>query len=169
MKPIKVTAAALLFVFVSSAGAFSGKVVLPEKTEIKVKFDSALQINSGKLQPGLTLSIYLAEDIKVGGITIVEASAEGTAKVEEIVEASRPGKPGKITVAFSELGTKGKYRTAKDAKIKLAGSIEREGKSRKLLSILFIFGLFIKGSQGEIDTAQEYTATISETIVLESD
>ena len=157
-----------LIVFFSSSEIMAGKVVLPEGTGIKVNFEPSMEVKSGKLQKGVTLVIYLAEDIKVGGKTIVEAGAEGLAKVENAVESSRPGKPGQIVVKFVELGSKGKYNTLNDAKIKLAGSIDNQGKGRKLLSWLFIFGLFIKGSQGEIDTSQSYMATIAETIVLES-
>ncbi len=159
---------AVLLVSLLPAGAFAGKVVLPEETAIKVKFDPAIKINSGKLQPGLTLTIFLAQDVKIGGATIIEAGAEGTAKVEEIVPASRPGDPGKIKISFVDLGTKGKYHAADNARIKLGGFVENEGKGRKLLSWVFVLGLFIKGSQGEIDNMLEYPAIIKETTVLET-
>ena len=168
MKSLKLIMMVALFLSILFSGAYAGKVVLPEGTEIKVNFEPTMKVDSGKLQPGLTLAIYLAEDIKIGGKTIVEAGAEGLAKVKSTVEASRPGKRGHIIISFTELGAKGKYNTLNNAKIKLAGSVENEGKNRKLLSWLFIFGLFIKGSQGEIDTAQSYLATIDETIVLET-
>ena len=158
-----------LVVFMVPAASFAGKVVLPEDTEIKVKFDPAMMVDSGKLQAGVTISIYLAEDIKIGGKTIVEAGAEGTAKVEEAVSASRPGKPGMIKIAFVALAPKGAYSAGDGEMIKLAGVAADEGKSRKFVSWLFIAGLFIKGQQGAIDTALEYPATISETIILKSD
>jgi hypothetical protein len=169
MKAIKMILLVAVIAMISSSAAMAGKVVLPEGTEIKVNFDPAMKVNSGKLQTGVNLAIFLAEDIKVGGKTIVEAGAEGVAKVENAVSSSRPGKPGQIVIKFIELGTKGKYTTQENARIKLAGSVEDKGKGRKVLSWLFIFGLFIKGSQGEIDTGQAYPATIAETVVLESD
>jgi hypothetical protein len=168
MKAVKLTAAMVLLVSLLSAGAAEGKVVLPEGTEIKVKFDPSVMVRSGKLQPGIILSIFLAEDIKIGGKTIIEAGAEGKAKVEEIVEAARVGKPGYIKVSFIDLEPKGEYKTISGERIKLAGTVEGKGKSRKVLSILFILGLFIKGSPGEIDNAQEYPASISETVVLDN-
>ncbi|MBU8920735.1 MAG: hypothetical protein KOO63_02635 [Bacteroidales bacterium] len=151
------------------AASFAAKVVLPEETEIKVKFDPAMMIDSGKLQAGVTISIYLAEDIKIGGKTIIEAGAEGTAKVEEAVSASRRGKPGMIKIAFVSLAPKGAYAAADGEMIKLSGAIENEGGSRKLISWIFIAGLFIKGQQGTIDTALEYPAMIGETIILKSE
>ncbi|MBN2183974.1 MAG: hypothetical protein JW746_01470 [Candidatus Krumholzibacteriota bacterium] len=163
-----ITAVVLVVLFVSTA-VNAGKVVVPEGTELKVRFDPAMQISSGKLQPGISISIYLAEDVKVGGKTIIEAGAEGTAKVEEIIDSSRPGKPGAIKVAFVDLGTKGKYKTAEDAVIKLSGTVEAKGKSRKIVSWLFILGAFISGTDGEIDTTLDYPAKIVETVVLESE
>ncbi len=168
MRSAKLLIAVVLVVIFLSAAADAGKVRIPEGTELKIRFDSVIQVNSGKLQPGIILSIYLADDIKVGGKTIIEAGAEGTAKVEEITEASRPGKPGFIKVSFVDLGTKGKYRITGNGSIKLSGSTEAEGKSRKLLSWLFILGVFISGTDGEVDSALDYPATTAETIVLES-
>ncbi len=115
------------------------------------------------------MKIVLAEDIKIGGKTIVEKGAGGTAVVEEAVKASKPGKPGKIKVTFFDLETKGDYKAAAlNGKIMLAGSVSDEGGGRKIISWIFILGLFIKGGQGEIDTALDYTATVAESIILES-
>ncbi len=169
MKVLKSAIAVILAVLFLSTAATAGKVVVPEGTEVKVRFGEGVEVSSGKLQPGITLSIYLAEDVKVGGATIIEAGAEGKAKVEEIKESSRPGKPGSIKIAFVELGTKGKYKTAGDAVIKLSGGVEAEGKSRKLVSWLFILGAFISGTDGEVDTTMDYPAKIVETVVLESE
>jgi hypothetical protein len=148
--------------------AFAGKVQLTKDTQLKVKFDSPKRISSGSLQKGEDVAIYLAEDFKIGGETIIEAGAKGTAKVKEVVKASRPGKPGKIAISFVSLGSKGAYKAAGGKEIKLTGSIGDDGGGRKILSWLFILGLFIKGGQGQIDTALEYPATVAETIILES-
>lgn len=168
MKAVRLIALMILFSSLLAAGVANAKVVLPEGTEIKIKFDPAVKVHSGKLQPGIILTILLAEDIKIGGKTIIEAGAVGKAKVEEIVEAARVGKPGYIKVSFMDLEPKGGYKTISGENIKLAGVVEGKGKGRKVLSLLFILGLFIKGSPGEIDTAQEYPASISETVVLDT-
>ena len=119
--------------------------------------------------PSLVLATAAnAEDVKIGGITIVEAGATGTAEVKEAIAASKPGNPGKIVLAFTDLEPKGQYISIEGSKIKLSGEIEEEGGGRKILSLLFILGLFIKGGEGEVDTALEYEATVEETIILES-
>lgn len=160
---------AIVAVFALPVDAFAGKVSLPkDMTGIKVKFDPALRIDSGRILEGDSIVIYLAQDIKIGGITIVEAGARGTAVATKVVKASKPGDPGKIELSFVEMNPKGSYRSKGGSTIKLAGVVSDDGGGRKILSWLFIFGLFIKGGQGEIDTSLEYPATVGETIILES-
>ena len=168
MKSIKLTVVALIVISLLPVCASAGKVVLPEETEVKMKFGASIKINSGKLQKGLEVPVYLAENIEIGGKTIIEKGAEGKAEVVEIVESSKPGNPGYIKLSFTELDTKGDYRTADGEMIKLAGVVEDKGKGRKVLSLLFVLGLFIGGSEGEIDTSQVYTATVGETVILQT-
>ncbi len=168
MRKAMLSAIAIFAVALVPAMVSAAKVIVPEGTEIKVKFDAAAEVNSGKLGKGAVVKIFLVEDIKIGGKTIVEAGAEGTAAVEDAVAASRPGDPGKIKIAFVDLNTKGAYKASDDGKIKLSGSVADEGGGRKIISWIFILGLFIKGGQGEIDTALDYPATIAESVILES-
>jgi hypothetical protein len=168
MRSITLAALAILAVVMAPAAVLAGKVAVPEGTQLKVKFDSTKKIDSGKLHEGDTISISLVEGVTIGGKTIVEAGATGIATVKEAVRASKPGKPGKIVVSFVELSPKGSYRSKDGSMIKLAGVAEDKGGGRKIISWLFILGLFIKGGQGDIDTALEYPATVGETIILES-
>ncbi len=169
MKKFELTVVALMVVCLLPAAVLAGKVVLPEDTAIKVKFGSSIRVNSGMLQKGLEVPIYLAEDITIGGKTIVEEGAEGSAEVLEMERASRPGDPGYIKLGFKELNTRGEYHTADGSMIKLAGVAENKGKSRKVLSWVFILGLFISGGEGEIDTSQVYPARVEETVILQTD
>ncbi len=157
----------LLFLF-SATVANAGKVTLVEGTAVKVRFDPNMKITSGKLGKGIPLLIYLAEDIKVGGITIVEAGAEGKAEVLEVIPASRPSKGGSIKVGFTELTPKGEYNTLDGSGIKLGGTIEAKGKNKKYMIFLLGIGLLLKGGQGEIDTGKTYEAQIKETIIMQS-
>ncbi|MCD6380428.1 hypothetical protein J7M07_08310 [bacterium] len=168
MKKIKLIVAALIVTLLLPVCAFAGKIVLPEGTEVKLKFDPSIKINSGKLQKGMEVPVYLAEDVEIGGKAIIEKDAKGKAEVVEIVESSKPGNPGYIKLSFSELDTKGEYKTANGEMIKLAGVIEDKGKGRKVLSLMFILGLFIKGSDGEIDASQVCIATVKETVILQT-
>jgi len=162
---ILMTLVALLIV----PNAFGGKVQLPEGTEVKVRFDPEMKVSSGKLMKGIPLLIYLAEPIMIGGKTIVEEGSQGKAEVLEVREASKPGKPGYIKVGFVEIEPKGEYSTLDESNIKLSGEAEAEGKGKKLLSYLLIFGLFIKGGQAELPVDQVYTAKIKETIIMQSE
>jgi hypothetical protein len=157
----------LVTVLFLGVAAEAGKVMLPEGTQIKVRFPANVKISSGKLGAGVPLLFNLEESITIGGKAIVEKGAEGTAVIKEVVKASKPGKAGKIVIDFVDLQPKGAFKTPENAKIKLSGSITAEGKGKKLMSYLFIFGLFIKGGQGEISPNVSYTAQIAESIILE--
>jgi hypothetical protein len=147
----------------------AGKIQLSEGTEVKVRFDVGQKLTSAKLMKNLPLPIVLAEPVVIGGKTVIEEGAAGEAEVVKVKEASKPGKPGYLKIAFAALEPKGEYKTADGSKIVLGGEIEAEGKGRKLLSYLFIFGLFIKGSQAELPAGEVYTATGAENIMLESE
>ena len=158
--------AILLAVPITHAATFQ----LPAGTEVKLKFNADARINSGEMEPGAKLAVTLAEPIRIGDVLLVAAGASGTAVVTEVEKASAPGKPGKIVVEFTELGTRGGYRTVDGTPLKLAGKVEKIGKGKKTLAYVTIVGIFlIKGGQGEIDTGEVYTATIGETVVLQSD
>jgi hypothetical protein len=163
-------AAALVIGLAGVMTARAATFQLPEGTEVKVKFNSDTQINSGKVTVGDNLAITLAEPLKIGDVLLVAEGAAGTATVKEVKKAKAPGAPGKMVVEFVNIGTRGGYRTVDGAAIKLSGQIERTGKGKKLLAYVTIVGIFlIKGGQGEIDPNEIYTAKIAETVVLQSD
>jgi hypothetical protein len=168
MKAIRTFVAALAVILIIPVAASAAKVVLAEETEVKVSFDPEIRVNSGMLQVGLSVPIILAEDITIGGKTIVEKGAPGTAEVLEIERASRPGDPGYIKIGFRKLSPRGEYSTATGEMIKLSGEVENRGKSRKVLSWLFILGLFLSGKEGELDSSQVYTAEVAETVIMET-
>ncbi len=147
----------------------AGKIQIPDGTEVKVIFDPNLQLNSGKVEKGIPLMVNLYEPIVIGGITVVEKGAIGTAVVEDVQKSGKPGKPGFIKVRITELEPKGEFEAVDaGAKIKLDGVIENKGGGKKLLSFLLGFGLIIKGGQGQIDTSKPYTAKVAESIILEN-
>ena len=157
-----------IFLSAISGLLYAGKIEVPEEEVVKIRFESATPITSGTVTKGIPLLIRLEEAIMVGDEILVEKGAQGTAIVSEVEKASKPGKPGKIKIEFSEIEPKGSYVSLDDSKIKLSGSVESQGKGKKLLSLLFIAGLFIKGGEAVINTDSVYTATIAESIILES-
>ena len=53
MKVLKPAIAVILAVMFLSTAASAGKVVVPEGTEVKVRFGEGVEVSSGKLQPGI--------------------------------------------------------------------------------------------------------------------
>jgi len=158
-----------IFVFLCVPVSKAGKVQIPEGTEVKVKFDPSMNISSRNLQPGIPLLIYLAQSIEVGGKVIVEEGAMGKAQVLEVKRASKPGKPGYLKVGFVSVEPKGEYNTTDGSDIKLKGEVEVNGKGKKLLSWIFIFGLFIKGGEAKLPSDATYTVFTAETVRLSND
>lgn len=146
---------------------FAATYQLPAGQEIMVKFKASGKISSGDVIAGVPLVIELAEPIMIGDKTIVEAGAEGKAIVKEAKKAGAPGKPGSITIEFTELSTKGAFKTVDGKPFKLEGSASHVGKGKKTLAFITIIGIvLIKGGQGELDTAKAYPAKIAETVVV---
>jgi hypothetical protein len=159
---------ALAVVLLMAMTVQAGTMQIPKGTKVKMTFPAGLQISSGTMQASAPIICELAEAIEIGGITIVEAGAKGTATVVEAKKAGKGGKGGYIKIEFTSLNAKGDYALMSAESIKLTGFVESQGKNKKLLSYLFIFGLFISGSQGEIPTSGVYDAEVAESAVLES-
>lgn len=163
------TALCLIFIIVfMSLSVSAGVVEIGKGKEVKLKFPAGIQITSGNVTPGIPIVCYLAEPIIEGGVVVVEEGAQATASVVSAEPAKKGGKPGKIKLEFISLDPKGEYKLVTEPKIKLGGTIEKEGKGKKFLSYLFIFGLFIKGGQGSIATDMIYTVKVAESVYLEN-
>lgn len=161
-----VTLLSMLSVPVANAATFQ----LPQGTPVKVAFNPDAKISSGNLKVGTELSITLVDPIRIGDMLLVAEGAAGKAVVTEVEKAGAPGKPGKIVIAFSELGTRGGFKTTDGSAIKLGGTVEKKGKGKKILAYVTIVGIFlIKGGQGEIKPGEVHTATIAQTTVLQSE
>ncbi len=158
----------LLTLSLISSSVFSATIQIPQGQEIKVQFAPGMTISSAYLTKDNPLVIYLAESIVVGGKVIVEKGAQGIAKVIEAEPAGKPGKPGYIKIGFVELETNGDYQPMDGSKIKLAGEVENKGKGKKTMSLLFILGMFISGTNGEIPSGDVYPAQVAEPIILQS-
>ena len=78
MKALSMTVLAIVAVLMAPVGADAGRISLPKDvTKLMVKFDPAKRIDSGRLQKGDTVSISLAEDLKIGGIIDRRGRSEG--------------------------------------------------------------------------------------------
>lgn len=157
-----------LFLLTTAVPVGAITMQLTRDTQVKVKFAPGTKISSGTLAKDAVLDITLAEPIvSASGDVLVEAGAKGTAKVVDVQKASKPGKPGSIKIQFVDLETKGAFATVDGAKIKLAGTVEGKGKGKKIFPYLF-FVLIMSGGQGQISVDSVNTATVAESIVLDS-
>ncbi|MEZ5360349.1 MAG: hypothetical protein R3F48_16150 [Candidatus Zixiibacteriota bacterium] len=155
-----------LFVFVAPTSAAT--LQLPKGTDVKVKFNPGMKVSSGTLDKGVPILCTLAEPVKIGDIVVVEAGAQATATVTDVKKSGGGGKGGYIKVSFNELETKGAYKSVDGSKIKLSGYVENTGKGKGFIPYL-IFVIFLKGSQGEINTDAVYTVKVAESIILQSE
>lgn len=150
-------------VFVSTANA----IELPAGKKVQIVFE--VDVSSKHFSPNDRVPIRLHGAVEVGGITVVEDGARGAARVRSVQPAGRRGKPGRIEIDLVELQPKGAYKAEGDNKIVLEavdGPIVAKGKSRKTLSYLFIFGLFIKGTEAVIPADKPFPAKVAEDIML---
>lgn len=152
--------------FAATTGNVRGAVELPAGQEVEVVFSQ--DISSSYLAPGDLVPIRLSKPIVIGGFTVVKEGTGGSARVKSVTPAGRGGKPGSVTIELLELEPGSSYEAEDDKKImlKAVGEITASGKSKKLLSWIFILGLFIKGGQGEIPADQPIKAVIAEDIVI---
>ena len=158
---------AAVFAFPSIA---SGQIQLPEGTEVTVTFSQ--EVSSKYVKPGDNVAIKLVNAIEVGGVTLVKAGASGTALVKTVEKAGKGGKGGKLEIEFVALEPKGNYQALEDKKIllKFAGSengiLGAKGGGKKLLSYLFIAGLFIKGGEAKFAPDKPIKAVITESVFV---
>jgi hypothetical protein len=152
------------------APAYAGRLELPAGTSLQLKVGSGTKITSDKFKPGDNVPVVLAEPLMVGNIVVIEEGAFGKAEVMLSEPASKPGKPGQIQLKFTGLSPKGDFSLLDGQEIPLSGETEAfKGGGKKLLSYLLIFGLFIKGGQGQVPTDTTFTAQIAQSVWLESE
>ncbi|MFH1374514.1 MAG: hypothetical protein ABII79_12035 [bacterium] len=147
----------------------SAAVQVTAGSKVQVKF--VADVSSKFVKPGDEVEITLESDIDIGGVVIVEKGANGSARITSVQAAGKGGKPGFLKVELIDLQPKGEFKPEGDKPIMLSavtedgsGIIAADGKGRKLLSYLLIFGLFIKGSEAEIPTTTTFEAIITEDV-----
>lgn len=157
-----------VLLFVLLTGSAWAQVQLPQGTELKVAFKQ--DVSSKHVAPGDEVAIKLTNDIEVGGVILVKAGVEGIATVKSVKAAGKGGGGGKLVVELTELTSDGKnLKTIDDQNIKIEaadGPLAIKGGNKRILSYLFILGLFIKGSEAVIPADTEVTAKVAENIFV---
>lgn len=165
-RPLILGIFAIIAILMMSSQTYAA-VQLPAGMEIKVEFIQ--DVSSKYVKPGDLAPIKLVEDINVGGIILVKAGAAGTARVVKAEKAGKPGKPGSLELQLVEIESEGAYKTVDGAKIQLEavdGPIIAKGKSKKTMSYIFIFGLFIKGTDGMIPAGHTVAAKVKNDVLI---
>jgi len=159
-------AIAALVIVASAGSAVRADIELPQGTEVDIAFSQ--DVSSKYVAPGDLVPIHTTAPITFGGFTVVREGAPGTARVKSVEPAGRGGKAGKLEIELVDLDPAGFYEAEGDQRImlKAVDPIKAEGKGKKLLSYLFIFGLFIKGGQAEIPADTVYKAVVADNIVI---
>ena len=157
-----------LLLLVLMAGPVWSQVRLQEGTAVTVAFKQ--DVSSKHVAPGDEIAIELTNDIEVGGVVLVKAGVEGKATVKSVKAAGKGGSGGKLTVELTELTSNGtSLKTIDNQNIKIEaidGPVEVKGGGKKILSYLFIFGLFIKGSEAVIPADTQYQAQVAENVFV---
>lgn len=164
LSPALVSALVFSQIGVASAQtpASSGRVVIRDGTDVKLKFIDALSSKTAHVGDPVTLE--LAEDLTVNGTTVVRQGAKATGEITAAKKAGMLGKGGDLAMQLF-------YLKAGDNKVKLRGTKGREGDSKvgkaiALTVLVGIVGILVHGKNAEIPAGTPITAYVSDDIAL---
>jgi hypothetical protein len=141
-----------------------GRFLLAEGTPVPLVFVSS--VNSKTSDVGDKISMTLAEDLKVGNVTLVKKGAPATATVTEADRNGVGGLPGAVYFEADSL-------LAGDVTINLRGGAAKEGQDKfgKAFGLMFVpvvpAALFVRGKEAEIMPGAIFTAYVdADTLLL---
>jgi len=142
--------------------AASGKVVLKEGTEVKLKFADVL--SSKTANEGDPVNLLLDEDIKVGDVVVAKAGCKAVGTITNAKKAGMMGKAGELNMRLEHL-------TVEDNKVRIRGSKGKEGQGKEgtavALTVLFgPIGLIKHGKNVEVKAGTPLTAYVDDDISL---
>jgi hypothetical protein len=149
-------------VYAAAEPAATGKVVLKEGSEVKLKFADAL--SSKTANEGDPVNLILDEDIKVGDVIVAKAGCKAVGSITNAKKAGMMGKAGELNMRLEHL-------TVGDDKVRLRGSKGKEGQGKEgtavALTVLFgPIGLIKHGKNVEVKTGTPLTAYVDNDIPL---
>jgi hypothetical protein len=103
-----------------TASAVPQKLVLAEGSDVQLTFDQDL--SSKTAAEGDPVEFVLAEDLKVGNVTVAKAGCKAVGEVTNAKKAGMMGKAGELNVRVD-------YVKVGDVKVRLRGSKGKEGQS----------------------------------------
>ena len=142
--------------------AASGKPVLKEGTEVKLKF--ADDLSSKTANEGDPVNLILDEDIKVGDRVVAKAGCKAVGTITNAKKAGMMGKAGELNMRLEHM-------KVGDDKVRLRGSKGKEGNGKEgsaiALTVLFgPIGLIKHGKNVEVKAGTPLTAYVDDDIAL---
>jgi hypothetical protein len=135
---------------------------LKEGTEVDLKFADAISSKTAAVDDDVTL--VLADDLKVGNVTVARAGAKALATVTNVKKAGMMGKAGELNIRLE-------YLKAGDVKVHLRGNKGREGEGKEgqtvALTVLFgPIGLIKHGKNIDIPAGAPLKGYVADDISL---
>jgi hypothetical protein len=148
--------------FAADEPATSGKLILKEGSEVKLKF--AEDLSSKTATEGDPVNLILDEDIKIGDVVVAKAGCKAVGTITNAKKAGMLGRAGELNMRLEHL-------IVGDARVKLRGSKGKEGQGKEgtavALTVLFgPIGLIKHGKNVEVKAGTPLTAYVGDDIAL---
>ena len=140
-----------------------GKYLLPQDTAVALAFSAG--VTSKTADVGDKIQLTLAEDLKLGSLTLLKKGAPGVAIVTEVDKNGMGGAPGALYFEAESL-------EAGNITVKLYGGAAKEGHDQvgKAIGLMFVpmvpVGIFVHGKDAEIQPGAVFTAFVDEDTLL---
>lgn len=140
--------------------AASKKNVLQRGTEIRM--ETLRELNSNDAKVGDRFDLEVTEDVKLNGVTVIEAGTRGIGEVTVVKRKGMWGKSGKLETRLLHL-------EVGDEKIRITGAAGGQGKTGTAgvvasLAVVPIAGFFVTGTTATIPPRTATVATLDEDI-----
>lgn len=138
--------------------AASGKLLLKEGTEVRLKFTDDL--SSKTANEGDPVNLTLDEDIKIGDVVVAKAGCKAVGTITNAKKAGMMGKAGELNLRLEHL-------KVGDDRVKIRGSKGKEGQGKEgtavALTVLFgPIGLIKHGKNVEVKAGTPLTAYVDD-------
>jgi hypothetical protein len=143
-------------VYAADEPAATGKVVLQEGSEVKLKF--ADDLSSKTATEGDAVNLILDDDIKVGDVVVAKAGCKAVGTITNAKKAGMMGRAGELNMRLEHL-------KVGDDRVKLRGTKGKEGQGKEgtavVLTVLFgPIGLIKHGKNVEVKAGTPLTAYV---------
>ncbi len=147
---------------VPAAADSSGKLVLKEGTDVKLKF--AQDLSSKTANDDDPVNLVLDEDLKVGDVTVCKAGAKAVGTVTHAKKAGMMGKGGELNMRLE-------YILVNDTRMRLRGTKGKEGEGKVgaavALTVLFgPIGLIKHGKNVEVKQGTPLLAYVDQDFTI---